>query len=411
MDKQHEWSIIQKLFTALQQPQKLYTGIHLKQLIKQQVLSLKPDFQNHPINSGRWSAYCHYSPLAAFTNLLDKHQIDEHSTVVIHSLLHPACMDELIRRQCSLIVTDITLDTLSIDHSQLDIALESNPDLIIHYSSNGLYQEITELLSFTNELKIPSLVFIDNELPTIELLELFEAHHFGSVIWNFGDSFLDDQLNTVLNNPLRNQKWYVSWYIETRTHTSLEYHLSSSKEITIPLLENYLYLLLNQHKAKGLKEKLYPLLYSFLSKQKIDNPELAKIQIVEAYNELKYAAIPDIIFEIEEILPFGARPSNLREIEELEHYIHLKNSEFFQKVIDQEGIRTTTIDPMRIYLQSTVYTGSKLAWKRHLIDKGYQLMEYSIHPEISALEHPHTTTIEQQGLYLDFGQLMYQAVQ
>ena len=411
LGKQQEWTIIQGLYKGIQNTNAMYTGNSLKELLRTQVFSLKPKFDNHPINSGRWGAYCHYSPVAAFANLLDKHQIDQHSTLVVHSLLPPEMMNEVIRRGSKLIVADIDLATLVMDEAQLDVALESNPDLIIHYTSNGLYRELTEIIRLTNELKVPSMTVVDNELPTVDLLDLFEANDLGSVLWNFGDSFMDDQLNELLEVTLQNSKWYVSWFIESRTHASLEYHLSNSRELVLPLLENYLYLLLKDYAAHGWREKLYPTLFGFLAKENITSKEGAQQQLVNHFQNIQRAAIPDVIFDIELLDPKGIRPTSLREIEDLEHYIHSLNQKFFESVVGQEGVNLYAQDFTRTYLKSTIFTGSRLAWKQLLAARGYEAREIHLHSDVLALKHRGVQVLMNQGLEVDFAEVMYKQAQ
>ena len=407
LSKQQEWSVIQSLYRGIQNTSAMYTGNSLKELLRTQVFALKSEFRNHPINSGRWGAYCHYSPVAAFANLLDKHQIDQHSTLVVHSLLPPDLMNEVIRRGCKLIVADVDLATLIMDEGQLDVALESHPDLIIHYTSNGLYRELAEIVRLTNELKVPSLTIVDNELPTSDLLDLFEANDLGSVLWNFGDSFMDDQLNDLLEVSLQNSKWYVSWFIESRTRSSLEYHLSSSRELMLPLLENYLYLLLTDYAAHGWREKLYPVLFGFLAKEQITSREGAQQQLATHFQNIQRAAIPDIIFDIELLDPKGIRPSSLREIEDLEHYLHSLNQKFFESVVNQDGVTLYVQDFARTYLKSTIFTGSRLAWKQLLAARGYTAREINLHSDVLALKHRGVQVLMNQGLEVDFAEVMY----
>lgn len=407
MDKQKQWSAIKRLFSDLQNSTRLYTGNSIKNLIKSQVLELKQPFNNNPINSGRWAAYCHYSSSMAFSNLLDKHSIDQNSTVVVHPLLPPALVDEIIHRGPSMIVVDIDLDTLTMNKQQLDTALESDPSLIIHFADNGLYKEITDYVEYTNSLRIPSLCVIDNSFPNQELLDLFEKINIGSVLWNFGDSFLDDQFNKVLDSTLKNKAWYVSWFIEDRTRSSLEYHLSSSKSSTVPLLENYLFLLLKDYEQHGWKEKILPLVYGFLKQDKITSKIDAQHKLVEAFPSIFEAAIPDVVFELELLEPTGMRPDNISDIYDLEHYIHMKNQEILTYVLEQDGLNMRNYDKHRTYFKTTFFTANKLAWTRYFESKGITLTEPVIHSEIMRLKHEHVSTLAHQGLLADFSQFLY----
>ncbi len=407
MNKQKQWAVIKRLFGDIRNSSRLYTGNSIKKLIKEQVLELKQPFNNNPINSGRWAAYCHYSRVMAFSNLLDKHQIDTQSTVVVHPLLPAEMVDEIIRRGAAMIVVDISINSLAMDHAQLATAIESEPDLIIHFTDNGLCSEITELVDYTNALRIPTLLHVESDLPNQELLDLFEKINFGSVLWNFGDSFLDDQLNKVLDISLKNQKWYVSWFIENRTHSSLEYHLSSSKDTTVPLLENYLFLLLKDYEQHGWKEKLLPLAYGVLKQDKVSNKAQAQQKLAESFQDIFTSAIPDVVFEIELLDPIGMRPNNIQDVHDLEHYIHAKNQELFSYVQSREGINVEPHDVKRSYFKAVLFTTSKSAWTRYFQDKDLQLKNFEVHPEINKLKHTNVSLLVNQGLVADFSQFLY----
>jgi hypothetical protein len=407
MTSNQEWEIIKLLFQSVRKSRALYTGNALKQLLKNQIFNLKESFSNNPINSNRWSAYCHYSMSVAFSNLLDKHMIDKHSTVVVHPLIQYDLMEELKQRGCKLIVTDIDLNSLSIQEKQLNIALKSNPELIIHVTQNGLYDEVSKLIKISNELKIPTLTVIDNELPTTELLSLFENISFGSVLWNFGDSFMNDQLNEVLDISLKKSDWYVSWFVENRTHSSLEYHLSSSQDNYLPLLENYLYLLLQKYKPTGLKEKIYPMIYSFLATQKISSLSSAKSQLASSYLDVHQSAVPDIIFDIEFLNPKGSRPQSLREIEDLEDYLHKQNKFFFEKIKTYDDITLLSEDIHRIYMIATFYTQNISMWSKLMQSNGYICYQYKVHKDISNLHHDNVITLQNQGLMIDFNKMLF----
>ena len=410
LSQEQEWALIQKIHRGVQHPETLYTGNSLKELLQSQIFSLKPDFFNRPLSANQWSVYCHYSPAAAFANLLDKHQIDQDSTLVVHPLLPAELMGEVLRRGTKLIVADLDLGTLLMDETQLNTALESEPDLIIHYTANGLYRELSEIVTITNDLRVPSLTIIDNELPTPDLLALFEASTLGSVLWNFGDSFFGQQLNQFIDVTLNETKWYVSWFIEARSTPSSEYHLSNSRELVVPLLENYLYLLLDRYARHGWREKLYPFLFKYLAKERLSSPEQAKQNLATHFQNIRFAAVPDVVFDLELLDPKGVRPSSFQEIKDLAEYIRSLNTAFFASVNGQDGVTLYAQDLTRTYLKIALFTGSRLAWKQLLATRGYPAREIEIHADILALKHRGVQILFNQGLEIDFAQVMYQKI-
>jgi len=295
------------VYTFLQKQSKWYTGLSIKRYLRKEIFSLATgDFSNNAINSGRWSAYSHYSVVWAFGNLLEKNEITKGSKVVINPLLPTILVDELVRRGVKIIGCDIEKSSLSIDNEDLQEILDQQEaiDLVIHFSFNGIYEPILDSLNRLEQLTIPSIVFIDNENVNPKLLEVFNNQKLGSMLWNFGDSFLDEQLKVVADSELETQNWFVAWHLESRTKSILEYHLSQSQDNFLAIIEAYYFLL--AEKVKSFPISFNPLEYftkNYLLKNKLKNKEEAQKLLTENYSKVFESAVPDLFFDLQLSLP------------------------------------------------------------------------------------------------------------
>jgi len=367
---------IKLLMTSIKRQSTWYTGLALKRYLKKEIFKLQtPNFSNGAINSGRWSVYCHYFQEKAFVNLLDKNEIKFGSRVVIHPLLPENLVDILVKRQAEMIFLDISKTTNNLNKQDLISLIENERDnkpvdLIIHYGFNGLYEEITEMVKTTQQMVIPNLVIIDNFDLNLALLNLFEAVTIGGVLWNFGDSFFDDQLNVVADSILPTQNWFISWQIETRTKSVLEYHLSDSHKAILPLIQAYLYLLIEKSPdynwtgyARAFLSKNFWFRNIFKSKDE------ALLILNQGYTTLYEVAIPDLVFDLQTVSPekykdFGKADDLIHRSSQLQIRSKDVNDHFLQNLNSRaEGsleIPDYFLD--KSYLKYFVYTTESQYW-------------------------------------------------
>lgn len=367
---------IKVLTDSLKRQGSWYTGLSIKRYLRKEIFKLQtPAFVNTAINSGRWSVYCHYFQEKAFINLLDKNEIKFGSSVVIHPLLPENLVDILVKRQVEMIFLDISKTSHNINKqdlvSILDNRRENRPvDLVIHYGFNGLYEEITELIKTTQNYIIPSIVVIDNFDLNLALLNLFEAVTMGGVLWNFGDSFFDDQLNLASQTPLPTQNWFVSWQIENRTKSVLEYHLSDSHKIVLPFIKAYLFLLIEKSKLYNWTGHIKSFLSSnFWFKNDFKTTEEAQNILLSGYNRLYEVAIPDLVFDLQTISPernkdFGKAHELIEKSSRLQTRSKDLNDHFLQNLASraQGSLEIPDYFLDKTYLKYFVYTTETDFW-------------------------------------------------
>jgi hypothetical protein len=372
-----------------------YTGISIKRYINKYIFSLKKDgFHNKAITGGRWSGYAHYSELKAFQNLLDKNHIEQGSTVLVHPLLAEELVEELYRRGANVQSVDVSKSTLQFIGSDFYKKAEElnrqRLDLVIHYGFTGLYEDIIQMVQFTDKKAIPSLLLIDNFDLNLALLDLFETLEYGSVLWSFGDSFLDEQLETVLDETLPSQPWYVSWHIENRTRSILEYHLSESYEQYVPLVQAFLLLLADQQSKQSITQLPYKYIVKWVYLNgKITSPRHALVILKQFYNGIFDYAVPDFVFDLQDQTPEkfvdGERPE---EIMESSNAISVKAQELFRYFSSQISLRPTGSLEVpefyrnRSYLKYFLYTTEQNMWFQQL-QKTYAVEKLpSLHPRL-----------------------------
>ncbi len=395
LEKQYLWSKISIIYKSLQKPGSWYTGLAIKKYIQKNIFTLScsntknTGTANTSIHSGRWSAYCHFSRLLAFRNLLDKHHIISGNHVLIHPLLPAPLVDELISRGCILETLDISKNDLGFNQDLLNTYFEEHeeqdnfPQLIIEYGFTGIYKSMLETIKKTYQLAIPTMVVIDNNHINVRLLEIFDEHKLGSVLWFFGDSFLDDHINEVLEETVESQNWHLSWYLETRTRSILEYHLSNSHDVYLPLIKNYVYLLIKKYQKLDIKSFLVPLVaQKLVLKLPSTKPKEVTKQVHDLYDEALDFAVPDLVFELHESSQNHHTKSSKLPID---HYaladfsaqVHIKAKslyDYFARGVatkPQGSLEVPFFYSDRTYLEYFFYTSEKSVWYNELKQKGY----------------------------------------
>jgi hypothetical protein len=410
-NKQELEQRLKTVYTALARRNRWFTGISIKRYLKQYIFKYSQNFNNIAINSGRWSSYCHYSLVKSLQNMLDKNNIQQGSKVLVHPLLPKFLMSEIIGRGCQIFSIDISKNSLNFEANNFyNQITKNNYDLIIHYAFNGLYEELVEFAIKSKEKAISSLFIIDNFELDLSLLDLFEAHTLGGVIWNFGDSFWDDQLNEVLDFKLDTKKWFVSWQLETRTRSILEYHLSTSQENYIPVLESYFYLLLKNYPFFDF-HKLYYSGYKFLYLNKhIKNSQDAVDILTKNYQKIFNSAIPDVVFDLQLSNPVDFKGMELsKQIIQSAAGIQQetrKISNYFLQAVKHRPAGTLEIPAMfldKSYLKYFVYTTEPDFWYKTLSAKGIEIFQLDfLDPFFLQMpELKNAKFVSEYGLFID----------
>lgn len=369
---------VEIVYKALQKKSRWYTGLSIKKYLQQEIFNLQPDFKNHSILAGRWSAYCHYSEIPAFNNLLDKNHINFDSRVIVHPLLPDYLVAELLKKTKNITSLDIEKSTLSINPDLiLKKAQEENIDAVILYGFNGLYGNISKTAKLLKPLTIPTIFVVDNFDINSSLLEAFESIELGSVLWSFGDSFWDDQLDTVMEYKLKTHTWFTSWHIETRTLSLLEYHLSESHQLYIQVIEAFLYLLQSKV-SNGLGQKIKQLATNkFYLSSEFSSPSEAQQLISAKYNKMFYSAVPDLVFDLQLETPvnyidYGHAEQVLQSSSE----IQIQSKNLYDYFIKQLPIRPKNSLEIpdyllgQAYLKYTILTTEANHWYQLLSQKG-----------------------------------------
>jgi hypothetical protein len=389
-----------------------YGGKSLKKYLATNIFSLfspkKPE--NLPLISNRWSAYCHYSNLIAFINLLDKHEIKKDSLVLVHPLLPIEYIDILIEREAKIISCDINLDTLSFEPNQFNLVVKNNPnlDLIIYFNDNGLYKYIEKQVLIAVTFSIPSMICINNPTITTELVSLFQMQSLGSILWNFGDGFMDNILDEVLAKPLISKNWHMSWFIETRVKSTLESHLHNSREFYTPILKSYYILLLNKYAEFTFASIVYNIRNKVARKLKsVDVQKNEKI-IVENFQKTLLAAVPDIVFDLENISQNNTPKTNIPTISNLSHIVQLKSIELDDMITNQIKLTTKGVhksinfNKENTYLKFFFYTDDKQYWADWAYKKNLKIYEqYKLHSLLDTVEIPNAQFASNNIVYFD----------
>lgn len=373
------------LYTSLQKTNYWYTGLSIKKYLKSKVFHLKKDFANPALNSGRWSAYCHYSQVTAFKNLLNKNNVTRGSHLLVHPLLPNYLVQTLQTLGAKITFLDINKTHLNFDVDSLNDLVKKNNlqpsgqkiDLIIAYGINGLYEEISNLANICFEKALPILAVIDNSTINSSLLELFESLKLGSILWNFGDSFLDDQLNQIIDDTLPTQNWFASWHIETRTQAILEYHLSESFADILPLVEAMLFIVTGNSQQSFFSGLFQTGLSKIFLKTKFKDSLEAKNLITQNYPKLFDLAVPDIVFDLELAFPTQKSIENEIAFSKKEVALREKSRQLYEafsaelKMQKQGSLEIPSFYLDRVYLRYFLLTSEPSKWYEIALKEGF----------------------------------------
>jgi hypothetical protein len=324
------------LYNALNKKQSWYTGIAKKKYIIENIFNIDPNFYNKSITSNLWSTYAHFSKTSSLLNLLEKNQINQNSTVILHPLLPADMIQTVMNIGCKVIFGEISKNTLNF-HAQSLIKIIENKqiDVVINFSPLGIYSQIQTQTEIINEKHIPIINCILDQNITLDLLSVFESLKFGAVIFIQERSLANKYLNTILESHLPNKSYYLSWQIEERLRSILEYHLSESHIEYQQIVEAYYYLLVD--KQPTLFSKIIPT----IKKNLVQNIQLkstkdAQNLIHESWKKIENLALPDIFFELENFYPTNQTKVVFINLQYLDSYLNngYKNIyQFFQNQI------------------------------------------------------------------------------
>jgi len=301
-----------------------YTGIPIKEYIKKQYFDKLNDIQNQAIETGRWSCYCHYSDILAFENLLDKHKLVSGDLVLVDPLLPLEFVEILIKKQLNLDFLDIEKTSLTFNSKDLlDYLANKNPKLVILYNQTGIYQALIDNLEILNRKFVDNMLVLDNPGVNFNFLKLVKSKLIGSCLWHAGPGFFDDQLDYITGIKRENKPWFYSWFIENRLSSILEYHLKQSTENMKNLVMALFYLESNKQQntlGNQIKNQILRLKLGIPFKTANE----ARLLIENSYYKIYQSAIPDFIFEIENL---GLQENS---------YLDLQLSPFFSPVSYQD---------------------------------------------------------------------------
>jgi hypothetical protein len=399
---------IEALRTAMSKKHRWYTGLPIKTYIKKVLFSLfsyeAP--KNLPLESGRWSAYCHYSQEKAFENLLEKHSISSQSMVLVHPLTPSYLIDKLIAKQCKVQTIDIDLNTLTFNSEGFDKFLEtfSQVDLIIHYSKEGLLLPITSLMQKTQHKTIPHLVIYDNDFVNIDLISLIQTQTIGSFLWLAGDSFWDDMLNNILPSKLESKPWYLSWYIENRTLSILEYHLTESQDQVVPLVESYYQILVESNKSTSMFSGIY---YSMINKYMYSLPKktLTELQnqVVETYQKSFESAVPDIVFDLKLLESTTIKRFSKEDLSDFSHLLQTSQKKLVESLLKENyQIIIPKVFTSNTYLYTWMVTEDRPTLEQWSIQHSLSLSQpQKIHQIITAFNLPNVRNFVEKGVVIN----------
>lgn len=411
-EKEILWDKIKLMYRALSKPDRWYTGQSIKKYLRTKVFQQgSQDYRNIPIQSGRWSAYCHYSLLKSFQNLLDKHNLKPESKVLVHPLVPAELLDELQKRNLQIDFVDINKHTLAFDSQTFTDSVKRNNnipsyDLVINYTFNGLYEFVTEQVKLCQQQSIPVLCIVDNASINRSVLELFQQIELGSVLWMMGESFLDKELEYVISEPLETAPWYSSWFIETRTKSILEYHLKDSYKNFIPLIECYTYLLIKKYQKHSFVAKLWLFpLKRYLFRTEIQNKDKAQTILEDSYNQIFDAAVPDVFFDLIMQPSSVGVPNNVPTVEAVD--TQPRAHEIYSTLVEEVATRPAgTLEIPDLYLDKTYlsyffYTTEEVYWLERLQSKYPRISRLDkIHPSLQAREMVSTAQFVNQYILI-----------
>lgn len=375
------------LYWSIQSQSNWYTGLALKKYLRSYLFSDSNISSNRSIESGRFSAYCHFDGKIAFSNLLGKYYLTPTSHVLAHPLLKDEYYDLIKATNAQISQLDCQKETLSFSPKNLSDFLRQQrsknmlPELIIHYASNGLYREVAQCMKISSEYSIPSLVVIDNSTINEEFYSCYEELALGSMLWVSDNCFIDEQI-AEFTQDINNYTWYFSIHIEDRIRSTSETHLKESHTYYSDLLSLYLVLLAEKYRFFSVKTFYIWLLVIFTYREKRKLILSNKSHLSSKYSQIRDFALPDIIFNLEYRFPTISQKIVL---EEVLHSGLMRRSktkrlyDYFAEYIKSHPtsqIEVPTLYLDRDYCEFVFYTDNKQFWIEYFASQKIKVEEF-----------------------------------
>jgi hypothetical protein len=262
-----------------------YTGIQIKQYIKEQILVLATSL-NTKIATGQWSAYAHFTVIPALHTHLSKLSNVE-GELYIDPLLPQGIIDSLY---------NYSLNYLEIDRYTLaPIAINTITAPILIYLQTGNTTAYTQLFQVAKQNKTPIICIVDTGVITHNIVQILQDIQQGAVLFitnnNCITHYLEQQVQ-LISDPL---PLVVSYFLEPRITASLEYSLGDSKIHYHKFLES-LHSAISSRDFSPInwgKQQYTKFLFGI---GKTIEPKKTSANLIEAWGNLLQEAIPDTLF-------------------------------------------------------------------------------------------------------------------
>lgn len=345
--------IVKTLENSLKSSTSWYTGISIKEFITTNILS-QSDIIRQDILSGKWSAYAHFSPAASIKNLLLKSGYTSGDVVI----------DSLVPEEIIQFCDNYNFKIMPYRDQTLEYSKEYNPSKpLILTVKNG---DTSYINSFLDSIKTPQVrvfLIIDSGVLTRSLVELSQHPVITGCV------FIIDNIFTIFSPANQDNLSYfptvaISYFIEPRVTSTLEYHLSESKDQILPFITH----LYNSYSStqKGLNSWIN--LQYQKSVYGIGKQDFSK-QVVNLWNSLYLVALPDVLFQI--------ITTKKKQLDESVLVQNKKNIyDFFIQEIKRQPQGTLMLPKQNSYDISTrllLFTTDKDGWVKKLSDNNYNI--------------------------------------
>jgi hypothetical protein len=367
--------------------------------------------KNHVFDSDLWSARCYYSSISAFNNLLDKHQINEKSKVLLHPLLPAEYIDIIVSRGSSIITCDIDVTNLAFDKKLFENTLiveKNNLSLIIHFNDDGLYQPVQNLLKLSKNSNASSMIIVNNQTITQDLIALTQTQGLSSFIWNAGPCFSDTILNTVIKEPLKQTNWTFSWYIETIAKP-IKADFSGDQILYKQVIQEYYRNLLSTYRQYGVSTMFYTFLHKTARKIKHYNEIDNHKKILNSIENILLSEIPDLVFQIEKIdNPESDSKIQKNHIYKVSSDIKMKTNSLENmldaniKALGKDTDKLIPVNPNYTYLKYFFYPADKQLWANWAFKKNLKIYELQpLNHIFSTFLLPNANMVSDKIVYFD----------
>jgi len=405
---------IRFIYDGLNQQTRWYTGLSIKRYIKSRILSKYSSNVNRSIESGRWSAYCHFDQTKSLENVVSKYSINNSSTIIVHPLTPQALLDVLIKTGATIKTLDINKTTLSFNSTLLQNSIRQmriknqTPDLVVHYDLNGLYNDISKSLSFCSSIAVPSIVIMDNNILNSEFYEVVANLGLGSMIWYSQENFVDEHLREVIDEDFENYPWYFSIHIEDRVTSSLERHLKQSHTVMRELISDYMVLLSYKNKSNSPVEYFMWQFIKFNYIKKGFGVDNARARLLDHYAKLNEYAVPDFLFDLESSFPKNdyLYEYNIEDNDLLMRSRAKQMYDFFSQYLKDNPSAQVEVPSFfldRSYLGFLFFTTDKNTWENLLDTMGiqYRVMSLNYNSILNQTITPIASFVAAYGILLD----------